>query len=163
MDQEELERIRETLESIRVTNVSKSLNYKNLHHTVFMIYYAEDENFSEEERKSNLLRTIAELELVYRENRDDIYKNFWGHIEQTLACARNDVKQGKYWAAITDINHLEELTPLKRYIPSLPTLEDNTGFRLLLAKKLLGFLDIKMIIRKSGYNKENPYNEEYLK
>lgn len=129
---------REAWDIYRASMLTDILNSeKHFHYTPFMIHYTENKSFSEQERESNLLRTIAELtKNTYEKNKDNLHNFKIKTIEKTLACAKQDIENKDYWAAIMDIASIEE-NYLQEYIPNLPNLEHGTAHNLFLAKKLL--------------------------
>ena len=69
-------------------------------------------------------------------------------IEMTLDCARRDIEKRKdYWGAVMDISVLETITPLKKYLPKLPNIDNERYAHLLLigkmAKSFGGTFEIK--------------------
>src|SRR3989338_9980530 len=131
----EVQTVSEEFDLMRASLVSRDLlEHENLVHTAYMIHYAEAPSLTPEERKDGLMRTIAELELVYRENKKHINPVLREFTERNLKCAREDVSAGDYWAAISDIDYLE-MFPLKMYIPKSPNLTGGLEVHLLLAMK----------------------------
>ena len=133
---EDIARKKERLLKCRVMTVSQFINSgSNMPHTKTLIYYAEQEGLSEKERRQGLLQTLAELELVYRENKESLSEVNRKIIERNLGCAKGDVRRGEYWAAISDVCYVEAYF-LQNFLPELPNLEQKTKSHVLLARKI---------------------------
>ncbi len=138
--------LQDRLEIIRMEKVSRDLLRYNLIHTSFMVYYAEHPHLSEDGRKEGLLRTINELELVYQQNVHDIPSILKPFIEEQLKCAKDDVLNGDYWSAISDVDSLE-VSYLSEYLPYLPNLEREAYAHILLAMKAAKKIGGEIIIK----------------
>lgn len=124
----------EALDITRACWITNSLikDY-NLHHTIGMIVCAE--TMIEEERKEGMLKTIAELKLVYKENRHNLVPNACATIEEVLACAENDIRNEEHWAAVIDVHGIEKYF-MQKYIPKLPNTDRDSMVNLILARKI---------------------------
>ncbi len=121
-----LEEILERINSFNAglaNHISQSMNSRhNMLHTKAMICYAESDELSDEARRRGLIQTLAELSLVYRENRDKLNDTDRKVVEDKLKCAGEDVNSGRYWEAISDVACLEEHF-LQECLQSLPFTE----------------------------------------
>ena len=118
----------------RTMSISKLIREDyNLTHTKQMIHYAEKPGLSAREREEGLLRTIAEIDLVARENLSD---DFYAALRPNLDCARRDIRGKDYWGAIMDISTVETIF-LQDYLPELPNLDRQTFAEIFLMKKLV--------------------------
>ena len=113
-----------------------------------MIYYALNKRSSEMERISGMGGLIKELELILSENKSKI-----GSFNESLAsdlieCARNDIKNGDYWAAILDVETIETAY-LQPYLESYPNLERETNYKELMLGKIFQILGKNVIIIKT--------------
>ncbi len=130
-------------DALRAEKISNSYTGgDNLTHTIQMVDAAE-RTIPEQDKESELLRRIEELNLVYRECREQLSPAERGIVEQILESARTDVKQGEYWCAIMDVFEIET-EYLQKYLPKTPFLDEAINAPRLLVKKGLGSLGIEV-------------------
>lgn len=152
--QKQRNQFQEALDITRAGWVSDSLIREyNLHHTIEMIVCAE--TLIEEERKEGMLRTIAELKLVYRENKPYLMPTACSAIEEVLACAENDVRNNEHWAAVIDVHGIERYF-LQEYLPKLPNTDRDSRVNLILARKIAQSLGGEICHKENQYEEEDP-------
>ena len=133
---------------MRAGGISDSLiQGYNLTHTIQLISHAE--TTTGRERIDGMLRTIAELKLVYKESKQNLTRKACEIIEDTLNCAENDLREEKYWAAVVDVHGIEKYF-LQKYLPQLPHSDNETRVNLLLARKIVRSLGGEIVFQKNG-------------
>ena len=127
---------REALSVMRASTISEAYRDDyNLTHTIHMIDAAE-RAMPEAEREAELLRIVSELELIYRDCREQLGKHDKGAVEDILGYAREDIRYRDYWGAIMNVFYLEQEC-LQEHLPELPNADAQIHVRVLLTKKLI--------------------------